>query len=90
MRRPAAARRVQRIEIPIAEQLAPSLPQRRQEPLGVEQVAHHHPDIENRTLTISRTAHPTIIRDRAPKREDPQPDFPTTLLVVGAREVVCA
>ena len=57
MRRPAPARRVQRIEIGIAEQLPPSLPQRHQEPLRVQQIAHHHPDIENRTLTISRTTH---------------------------------
>ena len=81
MRRPTPRRRIQRIKISVTEQLPASLPQRRQEPLSVEQVAHHHPDIENRTLTISRTAHPTIIRDHNPQHQDPQPDFPTTLLV---------
>ena len=80
MRRTTPARRIQRIKIGITEQLAPSLPQRHQEPLRVKQIAHQHPDIENRTLTISRTAHPTIIRDSAPQHEDPHPDFPTTLL----------
>ena len=72
MRPPAPARRVQRIKIGIAEQLAPSLPQRHQEPLSVKQIAHQHPDIKNRTLTISRTTHPTIIRDHAPQHKDPQ------------------
>ena len=80
MRPPAPPRRIQRIKIRVAEQLPPSLPQRRQEPLRVEQIAHHHPDIKNRTLTISRTAHPTIIRDHNPQHQDPHPDFPTTLL----------
>ncbi len=84
MRPPTTARRIQRIKIGITEQLAPSLPQRRQKTLRVEQAAHHHPDIENRTLTISRTAHPTIIRDHAPQHQDPHPNFPTTLLE-GAR-----
>ena len=80
MRPPTTTRRIQRIKIRITEQLPPSLPQRRQKTLRVEQAAHHHPDIENRTLTISRTAHPTIIRDHNPQHQDPHPNFPTTLL----------
>ena len=73
MRPPAPARRIQRIKIRVAEQLPPSLPQRRQEPRRVEQIAHHHPDIKNRTLTISRTAAPHHHPRSQPPTRGPTP-----------------